>query len=240
MKTFALINLKGGSGKTTSVVSLAAAWAKSNQDVLVVDLDPQASLSEWLRAETHGAAGLLKGAISPSEAVEATKWNGIDVVGANRSLAALEDIRAGKLVRGMETLLRAAEDVYDYVLIDPPPSVGNLVITALLSADNTITPVQAAKGAVGGLEDTLGLIRRVGGAKLLGAFACRVDVRTSSDKQVPMLLKDELGNKAFDTYIRETVRVREAETADTPPPFHERCTAVEDYENLADEIASYE
>ncbi len=238
MKVCSLLNQKGGTGKTTSAVSLAAVWAAEDLDVLLIDLDPQASLSRWISSPGTQGAQFLKEEIGIGEAAIGTDFEGIDLVPADRSLASLEEFRAGKLVRRIESLVNAAEDVYDVCLIDPPPSTGSLVLTAMMSADSIVAPVQAAQGALDGLTDTMGLIRKIGG-NFGGAFACMVDIRTVNDKRVPGLLRDQLGERAFDTFIRETVQVKEAEAENTPPPLYAPgATATEDYENLAEEIAT--
>ncbi|MFB6231205.1 MAG: ParA family protein [Salinibacter sp.] len=236
MKTFSLLNQKGGTGKTTSAVSLGAVWAEEDRDVLLVDLDPQASLSRWIGTSKPQCARFLKEKIGVSEAAVGTDWEHLDLVPADRSLAGLEDFRAGKLVRRLESLLAAAETVYDVCLVDPPPSTGSLVLTAMLSAEGIIAPVQTGQGALDGLTDTMGLIRQVGGT-FEGAFACQVDIRTVNDSRVPELLKDKLGKNAYDTFIRETVQVKEAEAEHIPPPVYAPdATATEDYRNLATEI----
>lgn len=236
METCSLLNQKGGTGKTTSAVSLGAVWAKESYDVLLIDLDPQASLSRWISSPGKQGAQFLKEEIGIAEAAIGTDFQHIDLMPADRSLASLEDFRAGKLVRRIESLISAADAVYDFCLIDPPPSTGSLVLSAMLSADTVIAPVQAAQGALDGLTDTMGLIRQVGG-NFGGAFACMVDIRTVNDKRVPELLRDQLGESAFDTFIRETVQVKEAEAEKVPPPLYAPdATATEDYENLAKEI----
>ena len=236
MKIYALCNQKGGSGKTTSTVSLGAVLARRGHQILLVDLDPQASMSKWVGDAGDEMRRLLLGELSPADAVRATKYDRLDYVPASRRLSEVEDVSVGKLLTGLEKLLAAARRHYDYVLIDPPPSTGALVSLSLMSSDGVIAPVQAGKGAVDGLTDTLQVIRLVGGARLLGAFACRV-THTINDQQVPELLKEHLDSRAFDTYIRETVKVREAETASVPPPYYDAgATAAEDYERLTEEV----
>lgn len=239
MKSFAFVNLKGGSGKTTTAVSLAACLAQHGRSVLLVDLDPQGSATRWLgRARQHaGTPRLLSGEASPAEVVDVSDVEGLDVVTADRSLARLEDSRPAKLARLLDGLLVAAGGAgYEFVLVDPPPSVGSLVVASLLVVDGIVAPVAASDGAVDALLDTVRLAKDVGGAPLTMAFACRV-TNTVNDQQVPELLRDELGDKAARTYIRETVRVREAETAHVPlPVYAPEATATLDYQHLAQEV----
>ena len=111
-----------------------------------------------------------------------------------------------------------------------------------MTSHGVLSPVAASKSALDGLSDTMQLMRQVGGAQLRGAFACRVDVRTTNDQQVAPLLTDRLGSvadggKAFSSFIRETVKVREAETAQVPPPFYDASmTAATDYRMITEEL----
>ena len=242
MKVYALSNLKGGSGKTTSAVGLAEAFARQEHNVLMVDLDPQATLSRWVASPSEATTSLLDGTFSGEaiRRVEVDASGRIDVITSNRSLAKMEDRRATKLAARLEALWSASSG-YDFALLDPPPSVGALVLATLMASDGVLCPVEAGPGAVAGLEDTMQLIRRTGAAGVQGAFACRVDVRTKSDKQIPRLLVDELGRladggAAFDTFIREAVAVREAQTAhELLGAYSPSMTSVQDYTDLARE-----
>ena len=250
MKSIAFINLKGGTAKTTSAVSVAYCLAERGERVLLVDLDPQGSSSDWLRISDRNATALLKAGLGQDASwLELTEiaepWESIRVLGADRSLSAVEDLRASALARRLESLLEEAEGAgVDYCLIDPPPSASSLTLAALLTATSIISPVAPSRGGLDGLTHTMQLSRQVGGATLQGAFACRVDMRTNSDQQVVPLLRENLGplnegGKAFETFIRETVRVREAETDRTPPPSYDpRMTAALDYQDLSTEIES--
>jgi len=245
MNVLTFANLKGGSGKTTSAVSISEALARMDQDVLVVDLDPQGTLSRWLGSRSNSATSLLSGDFENIEiqSVELGEdVNGsIDALTADRSLAQMDDTRAAKLSKRLEKLWSASSG-YHYALIDPPPSVGALVLGALMASDGVISPVEAGPGAMDGLKDTLQLINRTGAASLIGAFACRVDVRTKLDTQVRDGLLDELGpvddgGRAFRTHVREAVAMREAQTSGSTPGLYDNSmTAVEDYKNLTTEL----
>jgi chromosome partitioning protein len=247
MKVFTLANLKGGSGKTTSAVSISEALARHGQAVLVLDLDPQGTLSRWVGKRSKSATSLLSGdfegvEIQLIELGEGVRGS-IDALTADRSLAQMDDVRAAKLSMRLEKLWGASSG-YDYALIDPPPSVGALVLGALMASDGAISPVEAGPGAMDGLKDTLQLINRTGAAPLTGAFACRVDVRTKLDTQVRDGLLDELGpvdenGTAFRTHVREAVAMREAQTSGLPPGLYDGdMTAVKDYEDLTAELLS--
>ena len=164
-----------------------------------------------------------------------TDW-GFDLVPANRSLASVEETAVKKTTRRLEKLLSAAKTSYDICLIDPPPSTGVLVVASLVASDAVLSPVQTGQGAIDGLTDTVHLVSTLDG-HFEGAFACRVDVRTVNDREMPGLLKESFQDRAFDTYIRNTVQVKEAEAEGIPPPtYSPTATATEDYESLAKEL----
>lgn len=243
MTVYALANLKGGSGKTTSAVSIAEALAQSGRNVLIVDLDPQGTLSRWIVSRSGSATALLQGNTEEVsvETVDLEAPGRIDIVPADRSLAQMDELRAAKLSKRLEGLWGVSKG-YDYGLIDPPPSVGALALGALMASDGTLSPVEAGPGAMDGLKDTLQLLNRTGAARLRGAFACRVDVRTTLDTSVREGLLDELGavadgGRAFETHVREAVAMREAQTAQVPPgAYDSSMTAVADYRDLTDEL----
>jgi chromosome partitioning protein len=244
MTVYTFANLKGGSGKTTSAVSIAEAMADRGLNVLVVDLDPQGTLSRWIVNRSDAATLLLRGKtgkVSLQTASLEDAEGRVDVIGADRSLSQMDEVRAAKLAVRLEELWGASER-YSFGLIDPPPSVGALVLGALMASDGTLSPVEAGPGAMDGLKDTLQLVNRTGTAPLQGAFACRVDVRTTLDSSVRDGLLDELGSiedggRAFRTHVREAVAMREAQAACVPPGRYETSmTAVSDYADLTTEL----
>jgi chromosome partitioning protein len=234
MNTLSLLNQKGGTGKTTSVVSLADLWSREF-DVLAVDMDPQASLSRWIASPQSRCMSFLSGDMGAPDAAVGTEW-GFDVVPSDRSLATLESRPVKKIVQRLEKLLSVARKSYDVCLIDPPPSTGFLVIASLVASDAVIAPVQTGQGAIDGLTDTIYLVNDFQ-SRFEGAFACKVDLRTVNDREMPGILKENFEDRAFDTFIRNTVQVKEAEAEGTPPPsYSPDATATEDYESLANEI----
>jgi len=234
MHTLSLLNQKGGTGKTTSVVSLADVCSRK-LDVLAVDMDPQASLSRWIHSPENRCMRFLTGDVDAPDAAVGTEW-GFDLVPADRSLATLENRPVKQIVQRLENLLSVAQKSYDLCLIDPPPSTGFLVVASLVASDAVIAPVQAGQGAVDGLTDTIYLVNDFQ-SRFEGAFACKVDLRTVNDREMPGLLKENFDDRAFDTFIRNTVQVKEAEAEGIPPPsYSPGATATEDYESLANEI----
>jgi len=233
MKT-AFANLKGGAGKTTSAVSIAdilSTWGH----VLVLDLDPQGTLSVWTAERTEAARELLTGDFRPSEHVVPVR-EGLDVIPSNRSLERATEKRPSELASRLERLWGAISG-YDHVLMDTPPQAGELVTAALLSADDVLCPVAPGRGAVDGLIHLLDYTRRIGGAGLRSAFACNVDIRSKLHKQVPADLVEKLGEKASRYFVRSTVQLQEAETAsELPSNYCPGATAWEDYRALTADL----
>jgi chromosome partitioning protein len=226
------------------VVGIAGALARRGRSVLALDLDPQGTLSHWLADRAGTASALLAGDLGDVHVQPVDVDGGrIDLVPADRSLARFDDDRAARLSKQLERLWEAASG-YDVALIDPPPSVGALVLAALMASDGALSPVEAGPGATDGLKDTLQLVSQTGAAPVRGIFACRVDVRTSLDMQVPDGLRDSFGavkdgGRAFQTYVRQAVAMREAQAArELPAGYDSGMTAVQDYDDLTDEILS--
>lgn len=239
MKIFAHTNLKGGTGKTTSVVSIADALANRGKMVLVVDLDPQATLSRWLSAPSDSMTTLLSGKGSPTVS---TVSPNIHAITSNRSLQDVESVRAAKLSQRLERLWGAVEDKFDFALVDPPPSASSFVLAAVAAADMMVVPVEAAPGAVQGMTDTLQVLRRFASGIPTAMHACRVDRRTSLHSDVPDKLLDEYGSIhsggiACESFIREAVDMQRAQGgAKLPSAYDSSMSAVRDYQRLTQEI----
>lgn len=230
--TFA--NLKGGAGKTTSAVSIADVLSTEGP-VLVLDLDPQGTLSAWIAERTEAARELLVGDFRPPDHVVSVR-EGLDVIPSNRSLERATEKRSAELASRLERLW-ASISGYDHVLIDTPPQAGELVTAALLSSDDVLCPVAPGRGAVDGLIHLMDYTRRIGGADLRGAFACNVDLRSKLHKQVPMDLVEQLFGKASRYFVRSTVQLQEAEAAsELPSNYCPGATAWEDYRALTSDL----
>ena len=253
MRVIAVTNQKGGSGKTTTAVNLAAALGQLGRRVLVLDLDPQASASAWLGVRDGGTGlldalvaedgGSLAGLIRPGSA------HGVDLIPASPQLA-LAERRLAETVGGDRVLLgllrTLPRDRWDYLLIDCPPALGQLTINALAAAGEILVPVEASTMAVAGLA---GLLRTVVQARkhlnadlvVCGIFACRVDSRTVLARDVVAALRESFPELALATTIRESVRLREAwGQAEPIDRFAPRSSGAEDYRCLAQEIARQE
>ncbi|MEM1042924.1 MAG: ParA family protein [Bacteroidota bacterium] len=252
MRVIAFSNLKGGSSKTTSSLSVAAELARRGHRVLLVDLDPQATLTKSAGLDpSHAAARFLKGEVEASDAVETPDWDGalgdgggaLHLVPASRQLVQFEGQAVARLANRLVGLLDAVEADYDFAVIDSPPQASALVTATLASADEVYVPVASGRGALDGLVDVVELSKRFGTTPVSGAFATRVNVSSHHDLDLAAYVAEQAagpdGEGGLKTYVRETVRVREAEMARVPLPFYDpSSTAAQDYAALADEIES--
>ena len=252
-RTIAVVNQKGGSGKTTTVVNLAAALAEKGRRVLVVDLDPQASASSWLGVR-DGGRGLLDALVGNvpvvdlADLVHVTDVADVSVVPSSSWLVGAEKALAAEV--GAETLLRKKlerlPDSWDYVLLDCPPSLGVLTVNALAAVHEVLVPVEAHVMALKGLTALLQTVdvvkdRLSPRLKVSGIVACRVDGRTRHALDVVDRLREHFGELVFRTIIRENVRVAEAYSFAQPiTTYDPRSAGAEDYRALAHEVMRQE
>jgi len=227
VKVFCVANQKGGVGKTTTTVNLAAGLAQVGQRVLVVDLDPQgnATMGSGIdkRAMTLSVYDVLLESAAIAEARQRSEQGGYDVLGANRELAGAEVELVG-LERRNERLreaLASAKDDYDFVLIDCPPSLSLLTLNGLCSAHGVIVPMQCEYFALEGLSDLVNTIKQVHAnlnrdLQIIGLLRVMFDPRITLQQQVSEQLKGHFGDKVFNAVIPRNVRLAEAPSYGQP------------------------
>lgn len=226
-KIFCIANQKGGVGKTTTTVNLAAGLAKVGQRVLMVDLDPQGNATmgsgiDKRKLELSIYDVLLETA-SVSEARVRSDKCGFDVLGANRDLAGaeVELVELERRDQRLKSALKAVEDAYDFVLIDCPPSLSMLTLNGLCSAHGVIVPMQCEYFALEGLTDLVNTIKQVHAnlnkdLQIIGLLRVMFDPRITLQQQVSDQLKEHFGEKVFDTVIPRNVRLAEAPSYGLP------------------------
>ncbi|MFN8174850.1 MAG: ParA family protein [Solirubrobacteraceae bacterium] len=249
MPVYAIANQKGGVGKTTTAVTLAACLAEAGASTLLIDMDPQANatvglgLAKDLRPGVYEA---LAGSAPLRDAIRPCAIPALDVAPASPDLAGatVELPRAA----GPETRLRAAlepiRDRHAFTLVDCPPSLGPLTVNALVAADEVIVPVQAeyyALEGLAGLLDTLDLVQRELNPRLTvtGLLLTMSDPRTRLAQDVEREVRSHFGALVFDTVIPRNVRIGEAPSHGQPVTHHDpHCAGAEAYFALAREVAA--
>ena len=226
-KIFCVANQKGGVGKTTTTVNLAAGLAQVGQRVLVVDLDPQgnATMGSGIdkRALELSIYDVLLESASVAEARQRNEKVGYDVMGANRELAGaeVELVELERRERRLKAAIAAADADYDFVLIDCPPSLSMLTLNGLCSAHGVVVPMQCEYFALEGLSDLVNTIKQVHAnlnpdLQIIGLLRVMFDPRITLQQQVSEQLKSHFGDKVFDTVIPRNVRLAEAPSYGLP------------------------
>jgi len=220
-RIFCIANQKGGVGKTTTTVNLAAGLARIGQRVLVVDLDPQgnATMGSGVdkRALPLSVYDVLLGSASVAEARQRSEKVGYDVLGANRELAGaeVELVELEQRDKRLKTALAAVADDYDFVLIDCPPSLSLLTLNGLCSAHGVVVPMQCEYFALEGLSDLVNTIKQVhanlnADLQIIGLLRVMFDPRITLQQQVSAQLEGHFGDKVFKAVIPRNVRLAEA------------------------------
>lgn len=227
VRIFCVANQKGGVGKTTTTVNLAAGLARLNKRVLVIDLDPQGNATMGSGIDKRGLElsvydVLLENA-SIAEARLHSERVGYDVVGANRELAGaeVELVQLDRRDQRLKHALSFVESEYEFILIDCPPSLNLLTLNGLCSAHGVVVPMQCEYFALEGLSDLVNTIKQVHAnlnpqLQLIGLLRVMFDPRITLQQQVSEQLKQHFGEKVFDTVIPRNVRLAEAPSYGLP------------------------
>jgi chromosome partitioning protein len=232
-RVYALANQKGGVGKTTTAINLAACLAEAGEKTLVVDLDPQANATSGLGERANGTSSLdLLDGIPLPKLAKATRFARLDLVPSKPELAgaAVELARRSDGERFLaEALTNAATD-YAFVFVDCPPSLGPLTVNALAAADRVLVPVQAEYYALEGLAQLVGSVELVRSRlnprlALGGVLLTMVDRRTRLAADVAAEVRRHFGELVFRTSVPRSVRVAEAPSHGLPVTAYDRASA---------------
>ncbi len=246
----AIANQKGGVGKTTTAINLAAAFALKGRRVLLLDLDPQGNSSisflDQVKVENSSYELLTDGNGDWRKSVYATNLVGLEIVPARISLAKVE----AKLVGDFDAPFRlrdrleAIKPNYDVIVIDTPPTLGLITVNALVAASHVLIPIQSSYFALEGTDDLLDTIEKVRARpnpelQMLGAVVTLHDKRTTLAREVHEQIRNVFGVKLFDTVISKSVRLEESPAyKETIFTFAPNSSGAQEYGKLCDEVIS--
>lgn len=245
-RIIAVLNQKGGVGKTTTTINVAAYLAKAGKSVLIVDFDPQGNATSGLGLDKNNLQAsvyeLLFSQAPLDRVVHETNVPGLYILPTNASLATAEVELVSQMQRELQLKQALSSADYDYVLIDCPPALGLLTINALAAADSVLIPVQAEYYALEGLSQLISVVQRVRqglntSLEIMGVVVTMYDSRTSLSEQVYNELIKHFGAKMFKTIIPRNVRLAEAPSHGKPIADHDKWSkGARAYKNLTKEL----
>ena len=245
---FCIANQKGGVGKTTTTVNLAAALAQHQQRVLLIDLDPQGNATMGSGVDKHSLPStvyhVLLGLKEIAQAIVEPPEVGYSLLAANRDLAGaeIELVDFERREYRLKDAIATIKDQYDYILIDCPPSLSMLTLNGLCSAHGVLIPMQCEYFALEGLSDLVNTIRALHSnlnpeLEIICLLRVMFDPRTTLQQQVSEQLKAHFGDKVFDTVIPRNVRLAEAPSYGLPGViFDPSSRGAKAYLEFADEL----
>lgn len=251
-KILAITNQKGGVGKTTTTINVAAALAANDLRVLVIDSDPQGNATTGMGAtkdpDRPSLYQVLLGKAEIADAVVHTGFEGLDLVPGDKNLvgANLELVDTPRREFRLHDKLESARAQYDFILIDCPPALDLLTLNALIAADSVLVPIQCEFFALEGISELMDTIQRLRDSfehplEIEGILLTMFDDRTNLTRQVANDLRDFFGDQVFQTVIPRSIRLAEAPShGQTILAYDVRSRGAESYIRLAKEILENE
>lgn len=247
-RIIAIANQKGGVGKTTTAINLSACLAEKGQKVLAIDMDPQGNMSSGLGLDKNSVEktiyDLIIGESEVEEVLQKNALENLDILPANVDLSAAEIELIG--IDEKEYIVKKAiekiKDVYDYVIIDCPPSLSMLTINAMTTADSVLVPIQCEYYALEGLSQLIHTVELVKERlnpvlEIEGVVFTMYDARTNLSLQVVENVKDNLQQNIYKTIIPRNIRLAEAPSYGMPiNQYDAKSAGADSYRRLADEV----
>jgi len=257
MQIISVINQKGGVGKTTTVINLAAGLAQKQKKILVIDLDPQGNATTGLglsnlESSSDTIYGVLNGSKSILDVIKKTKIENLDIITSNVDLSGLEvetandSERAFMLKAKLAAYLNDSSGSYDYILIDCPPSLSLLTVMALVSSNSLVVPLQTEFFALEGLTQLVKTVERIKvnlnpELKIRGILLTMYDKRNRLTAQVEKEARDYFKEKVYLTIIPRNVRLSEAPSHGIPVLIYDKtCPGSKSYFSFTDEFINQE